>query len=59
MEFNEKINCDTCKHGYFKNFSFDGWHNLCGAYKCYLCAQSNGYCDNYEEGKPPEGVKEM
>ena len=59
MEFNEYINCNTCKHGYFKDFSVDGYHNLCGAYHCYLCAQSQNDCDDYEEGKPPEGAEEL
>ncbi len=59
MEFDEKTNCNTCKHGYFKDFSSDGWHNLCGAYNCYLCAYGNGECDDYEEGVPPEGSEEM
>ena len=59
MEFNENINCNTCKYGYFKGFSSDGWHNICGAGNCYLCAIRNGECDDYEEGKPPEGSEEM
>ena len=59
IKFNDKINCYTCKHGYFKDFSWDGWHNLCGAYHCYLCAENYGECDDYEEGIPPEGAEPM
>ena len=55
MNFDEKVNCDSCKHGYFKGYSWDGWHNMCGAWRCYLCAERNGYCDDYEEGDVPEG----
>lgn len=58
-EFNKEINCYTCKHGYFKDISSDGWHNLCGEDHCYLCAMNYGYCDDYEEGKPLEGSIEM
>ena len=58
-EFNEQINCNTCKHGYFAGFSYDGFHNLCGAGRCYLCAQQYEYCNYYEEGTPPEGKEEM
>lgn len=59
MNFNEKVNCNTCKHGYFLDFSVDGWHNLCGNYNCYLCAGVFGECDDYEEGSIPEGVEPM
>lgn len=55
MDFDEKVNCDTCKHGYFNDYSLDGLHYLCGAGKCYLCAMSKNYCDEYEEGDVPEG----
>lgn len=59
MDFTDEINCNTCKHGYFKDISPDGWHNLCGEDNCYLCAQRSGYCDKYEKGTPPEGKEEM
>lgn len=59
MDFDENVNCNTCKHGYFKAISDDGWHNLCGADNCYLCAQNCEYCDDYEEGTPPYGAKLM
>lgn len=59
MKFNEEVNCSTCKHGYFEEFSWDGWHNLCGAGHCYLCAGQCGYCGDYEHGTPPEGKEEM
>ena len=55
MDFDENINCNTCRYGYFLMFSSDGFHNLCGEGMCYLCATSNGYCDYYENGEPPEG----
>ena len=55
MEFTEEINCNTCKHGYFLDFSSDGFHNMCGAYVCYLCHQRYGSCDDYEKGEVPEG----
>lgn len=59
MDFTDEINCNTCKYGYFEDISPDGWHNLCGAYNCYLCAENCGYCDDYEKGTPPEGKEEM
>lgn len=55
MEFTEEHNCNTCKYGYFNDFSSDGYHNLCGAYNCYLCAQNSKECDEYEKGEVPEG----
>lgn len=55
MDFTKEINCQTCKYGYFKDISWDGWHNLCGADCCYLCATNNQYCDDYEKGNVPEG----
>lgn len=57
MDFDENINCNTCKHGYFKNISWDGC--LCGANNCYLCAQKCEYCDDYEAGDVPEEKKPM
>ncbi len=59
MEFNEEINCKTCKHGYFKDIDSSGWHNLCGADNCYLCAQNCQYCDDYEKGEVSDGVEPM
>lgn len=56
MKFNKEINCNTCKYGYFKDLSYDGCHNLCGADNCYLCAMSYDFCEDYEKGQPPEGV---
>lgn len=54
MKFNKELNCKTCKHGYFNGTSGDGWHNLCGAGNCYLCAQNYEECDDYEQGDAPE-----
>ena len=59
MEFNEEVNCETCKHGYFAGISGDGWHNLCGAGNCYLCARNYGCCDDYEKGEPPKDKASM
>lgn len=60
MEFDETTNCTTCKYGYFKDFSEDGWHNLCGKDNCYLCHLNYySYCDDYERGEVPEGKEEM
>lgn len=55
MKFTETDNCDTCKNGYFLTFDSSGEHNCCGAYKCYLCAQRRGECNEYEKGDVPEG----
>lgn len=55
MEFNDEVNCQTCRYGYHLDISPDGWHNLCGAYTCYLCAEQWGWCNHYEEGNVPEG----
>lgn len=54
MKFDENINCNTCKYGYFLDISPDGNHNMCGAYECYLCAQLKNRCDSYEQGEPPK-----
>lgn len=55
MKFTETDNCDTCKNGYFLTFDSSGFHSICGAYECYLCAQRLGECDEYEKGDVPEG----
>ena len=57
MKFTEEDNCKTCKYGYFNDFSWDGYHNLCGSPDgyCYLCQQKWGECDGYEKGDIPEG----
>lgn len=55
MEFTKEVNCQTCKYGYFAGFSMDGWHNLCGSGRCYLCAERDDECDWYEQGDVPEG----
>lgn len=57
MGFDEKVNCNTCKHGYFKGI--DDWHNLCGKDNCYACAMNVQFCDDYEEGQPPDGTEKM
>lgn len=57
MDFNNEINCYTCKYGYFNGFSCDGYHNFCGVEKCYLCAQQCEYCGDYEKGDVPKGKK--
>lgn len=55
INFNNEVNCQTCKHGYFKTISWDGNHNWCGADMCYLCSEEYQYCDSYEMGDVPEG----
>lgn len=56
----EYSDCNTCKHGYFLGFSSDGWHNLCGAGRCYLCHQnSGGECDDYENGEAPKDKEQI
>ena len=30
MDFNEEVNCETCKYGYYNGVSDDMEHNLCG-----------------------------
>lgn len=57
--FNEEVNCSTCKNGYHDGYSWDGWHNLCGAGRCYLCAERDQSCSSYEKGEPPEGEKPL
>lgn len=59
MDFDENINCESCKYGYFKDFSLDGWHSLCGADNCYICAEQYGYCNDYEEGNIPKGKERI
>ena len=57
-DIKEMIECKNCVHGYFSGSC--GFHNLCGAGKCYLChEQYGGECDEYIEGKPPEGKEPM
>ena len=52
--------CNKCVHGYFDDFDFSGWHNLCGAGNCYACQMVNGgECPDYEEGVAPEGKDPM
>ena len=55
MKFTEKDNCETCKYGYFLDFDASSYHNMCGAWNCYLCAQNRRECDDYEKGNIPEG----
>ena len=55
MKFTKENNCNTCKYGYFQDFDSSGYHNMCGAWNCYLCAQNCGECDDYEKGNIPEG----
>jgi len=55
MKFTKEDNCNTCKHGYFQDFDSSGYHNMCGAWHCYLCIQNCGECDDYEKGDIPEG----
>jgi hypothetical protein len=59
MQFDKDKNCDTCKHGYFLDFSLDGYHNLCGAGECYLCAKIHRKCDSYEQGEAPDNSEPM
>jgi hypothetical protein len=59
MKFDENINCETCKYGYFLDYSDDGYHNLCGAGECYLCARLHNKCDFYEQGNIPEGSERV
>lgn len=58
-KYDDEHNCYNCRFGYFDGFSSDGWHNLCGAGNCYLCAQNNEYCEEYEFGDVPDGVIKM
>ena len=55
VEFTKEINCGTCKNGYFECLSLDGWHNCCGAGRCYLCQSRQGRCSKYEKGDVPKG----
>ena len=55
MIFSNEINCQTCKYGYEAGSSWDGYHEMCGAYTCYMCAERDGYCYLYERGDIPEG----
>jgi hypothetical protein len=59
MDFDKEVNCQTCKHGYYKDISPDGWHNWCGANTCYLCSMQYGYCDEYEKGDIPDGKERV
>ena len=59
MESNKDKLCNTCKYGYFRDFSVDGNHNLCGAGLCYLCRGSHSQCGSYEQGEPPEDSEPM
>lgn len=59
MKFNEEVNCESCRHGYFVDYSHDGWHMLCGKFRCYLCAKKQRECDDYEEGSPPEDKDDL
>ena len=59
MNFDENVNCNTCKHGYFNGISLDGDHNLCGASHCYLCAQKYKHCSLYEAGDVPDDKEPM
>ena len=47
--FNEKINCNTCKHNYLKEHG-DGKAicDLCGAGYCQICAEIAKKCLGYE-----------
>jgi len=55
IKFDNEINCGSCKYGYLERFSNDGYHKLCGAEKCSLCATMRKECDSYEKGEIPEG----
>lgn len=59
MDFNEEVNCETCKYGYYNGVSDDMEHNLCGANRCYLCAEQYEYCDMYECGTIPYGTESV
>ena len=52
--FNDRINCNTCKHNYLKERG-DGKAicDLCGAGYCMICAEIVKKCLGYE----PKGVK--
>ena len=58
-KYDNEHNCYNCRFGYFAEISDDGWHNLCGAGRCYLCAQNYEYCEEYEFGDIPDGVMKM
>lgn len=53
--FDDDVNCESCKYGYFDTVTDDGNHSLCGGCRCYLCAEQYGYCDKYEKGDIPVG----
>ena len=54
VKFDKDINCGTCVNGYLTRFSNDGYHKLCGAEICGLCANMRRKCDKYEKGEVPE-----
>lgn len=47
--------CEGCRHFYNLNFDLSGWHNICAEGNCYLCADRDGECSEYEAGDVPEG----
>lgn len=59
LDFDNEINCQTCKHGYDNGSSWDGLHEMCGAHKCYMCAERDGHCSSYEQGDIPEGKERI
>ena len=50
--FNDRINCNTCKHGWHmrdaSDFDPNSFCALCGAGHCYMCAYAAQKCLDYE-----------
>ena len=57
-KFDEKINCQTCRHGWYAG-DFDLFCAFCGAYRCYMCTEKQGECPDYEPGDIPEGKERI
>lgn len=61
--FNDKVNCNTCKHGWHmrdgSDFDPDSFCVLCGAGHCYMCAYAAQKCLDYEPGDIPEGREKI
>lgn len=55
MDEEEKDLCDRCKYFYDLDTSIIEYHTLCSKGNCYLCACVRDKCDDFEEGKVPEG----
>lgn len=44
-QYGDKYNCAFCRFVVVLGFSYDGWHNLCGADICTCC---HNCCDQYK-----------